>query len=341
MNGKARRRPKALLAYDPARNPDTLGATQRARLERLVNLERAIPIQDFTTGEARAALADCEIVITGWGAPHVSAQVLAEAPKLRLIAHLAGSVKDLIDPSAWERGILVTSAASANAEPVAEYTLAAILFGNKHAFELRDLYRRERRSLRPVRDYAAGIGNLGKTIGLIGASRVGRRVIARLEPFDFAILVADPYLSPAEAGALGVRLVELDELLRESDVVSLHAPATAQTRRLLDRRRLGLMRPGALLINTARGSLVDHDALIDATRDGRLRAILDVTDPEPLPADSPLYDMPGVFLTPHIAGAQGGEVHRLTDSILDEIERYAAGEPLVFALAADELEYSA
>ena len=129
----------------------------------------------------------------------------------------------------------------------------------------------------------------------------------------------------------------MDDLLRRSDVVSLHAPALPETHHLLDARRLALLRDGAVLVNTARGALVDGDALRAELVAGRIDAVLDTTDPEILPADSPLYDLPNVFLTPHIAGAMGTETQRMATLALDEIERFARGEPLAHEIRLEDL----
>jgi phosphoglycerate dehydrogenase-like enzyme len=330
-------RPKALIALKPESNLYTFGPGQRERLESLVELLRPTPVESWEEEHVAEQLAQVEILITGWGAPALDRAILTAAPRLRLIAHLAGSVKGLVDPSAWERGIAVTSAVAANAEPVVEYTLAAILLFNKRAVRLRDLYREVRRSVKVERHRMPGIGNYGKTIGIIGASTIGRRVIELLAPFSFHVLLYDPYVSEEEARRLGVRLVELDALVAESDVVSIHAPETPQTHHMIDERRLGLMRDHAVLINTARGALVDQEALIRELRTGRIDAVIDVTDPEPLPPDSPLYDLPNVFLTPHIAGSMGAEAQRMTELILSEIERYTAGLPLEHAVRGELL----
>jgi phosphoglycerate dehydrogenase-like enzyme len=132
--------------------------------------------------------------------------------------------------------------------------------------------------------------------------------------------------------------VPLDDLMAAADVVTVHAPSLPSTRHLLDARRLALMRDGATLVNTARGALVDHAALIAELRTGRLSAVLDVTEPEPLPPDSPLFDLPNVVLTPHIAGALGTEVRRLGDAAVAEVARYAAGEPFAHPLTAADLD---
>ncbi|HET9392488.1 MAG TPA: hydroxyacid dehydrogenase [Candidatus Rubrimentiphilum sp.] len=335
----ASRRPKTLLAFSPARNPDTIAPEQRARLESLVTLQLPDPVEHFD--DARAVLAQTEVLITGWGAPRVDRATLERMPALRLIAHLAGSVKNILDAAVWQRGILVTSAAEANADPVAEYTLAAIILMNKRALKLRDAYRESHVWPRPLRDHAPGLGNYRKTIGIIGASRVGRKVIALLKQFAFDILLYDPYVDKAEAERLGARKVELDALLAKSDVVSIHAPETHETYRMIDARGLASMKSGAILINTARGSLVDTEALAAVLSQGRIDAVLDVTDPEPLPGDSPLYSLPNVLLTPHIAGAAGAETHRLTETILEEIDRYAHGLPLAHGIDAAALEHLA
>ena len=154
-------------------------------------------------------------------------------------------------------------------------------------------------------------------------------MIELLEPFDFEILVSDPYVEGA---------VALDDLLAVSDIVSLHAPSLPSTRHMLDARRLALLRDGATLINTARGALIDQDALVAELVSGRIDAVIDVTEPEVLPADSPLYDLPNVVLTPHIAGALGDEVRRLGDSALAELARYARGEPFAHPVTRADLD---
>jgi phosphoglycerate dehydrogenase-like enzyme len=171
-------------------------------------------------------------------------------------------------------------------------------------------------------------GLCGTTVGVIGASRIGRLVIERLRAFDTDILLADPYVDEAAARALGAELVDLDELCRRSDLVTVHAPNLPETHHLLDARRLALFRDGAVLVNTARGALVDTAALTEECATGRIDAILDVTDPEPLPAEHRLHHLPNVFVTPHIAGATGRELRRLGEFAAGEVERLVRGEPL-------------
>jgi len=169
---------------------------------------------------------------------------------------------------------------------------------------------------------------LGRTVGVVGASYVGRRVIERLHPFHVQVLVYDPYLDEQEASALGVRKVELDDLCANSDIVSLHAPRLPSTIKMIGARQLGLLRTGAVLINTAAGALVDEAAMIAELRAGRLRAVLDVTDPEPPAPDSELRRLPNVILTPHRAGVTADTRLRLGATMVEELQRFFAGEPL-------------
>jgi phosphoglycerate dehydrogenase-like enzyme len=152
------------------------------------------------------------------------------------------------------------------------------------------------------------------------------------------VLLTDPFVGAGDPICEHVRLVELDELLRTSDVVSIHAPSLPSTRNMIGARELGLMRDGATLINTARGSLVDEAALIAELQTSRIQAVIDVTDPEIPSKSSPLYDLPNVFLTPHVAGAAGTERLRLGLMAVEEIERFIAGEPLRYAIEPALLE---
>jgi phosphoglycerate dehydrogenase-like enzyme len=324
-----------MFAMDPAYLPRLFPEPHLQRLRAVFDIDPDQVTRDFTEAAAATRLAKVEAIITGWGAPRIDPAVLEEAPRLRAVLHAAGSVKGLVTPAAYARGVVVSSAVSANAVPVAEYTLAAILMVGKDLVGLRDRFRAERGFV--IGQDHQHLGNFGRTVGVIGASRTGRRVIELLRPFDFDVLVADPYLDAGDAERLGVRQVDLEKLITEADIVSIHAPDLPETRRLINADRLAAMKDGAVLINTARGELVDTDALIAELRTGRISAILDVTTPEPLPAESPLFDLPNAFLTPHIAGSQGNELSRMGLYIVEEAERLAAGEPLRHSIDPETL----
>ncbi|WP_339132203.1 hydroxyacid dehydrogenase [Streptomyces sp. f51] len=333
------RRPVAMFAMTAENVPRIFPPDTLARLRELVDIDLSALAGDFTDPRVRARLADTEILITGWGCPVLDTGTLDALPRLRAVLHAAGSVKSFATPEVWERGIVVCSAAAANALPVAEYTLAMILLAGKNVFAHRERLRAERAF--PHDGTLPATGNFGRRVGVVGASRIGRRLIELLRPLDLEVGLTDPFVDEAAADALGVPLLPLDKLLSGSDIVTLHAPQTPQTRHLIGRRELALMPAGSVLVNTARGSLVDHDALVEALRAGRLSAILDVTDPEPLPADSPLYDLPNAFLTPHLAGSQGNELARLGLSVLAETERLLSGEAPQFRIGREDLERTA
>ncbi|MEV2210156.1 hydroxyacid dehydrogenase [Streptomyces sp. NPDC050997] len=317
--------PRAVFAMDPVHLPLLFPPPLMTRLTGAAELDPALVVRDFTDPAAADALARAEVLITGWGCPRLDTGVLATAPRLRTVLHAAGSVRSLVGEALWERGITVSSAVTGNALPVAEYTLAMILLAGKDTFTHRERFRADHTYLTPAE--TASTGNVGRRIGVIGASRVGRRLLELLRPFDFSVLLHDPYVSPAEAAALGAELLPLEDLLGQSDIVSLHAPDIPETYRMLDAGRLALIRDGGVLVNTSRGALIDPDALTGELVSGRLHAILDVTEPEPLPADSPLYRLPNVFLTPHIAGSLGNELERLGRIVVEELERLVAGLP--------------
>ncbi|GAA1118957.1 hydroxyacid dehydrogenase [Kribbella jejuensis] len=286
-------------------------------------------------GEVADELAAAEVLLTGWGCPRITGDVLDAAPKLRAIVHAAGTVKTFVDPVVFERGVEVSSAAAANAIPVAEFTVAAVVLAAKRAFRHRDWYRGSGFK-RPLPG-APILGTLGTTVGVLGASRIGRQVIERLRSLDVDVLVSDPYLSRAQAVALGARWCALPELFAASDIVTVHAPLLPETRGLVTAELLAAMPDGGVLVNTARGPVVDHVALEQECVSGRLDAVLDVTDPEPLPPDSPMLRLPNVFITPHLAGAMGNESTRLGDAAVAELERLATGHPLAHGIHRDDL----
>ncbi|WP_055626416.1 hydroxyacid dehydrogenase [Streptomyces hirsutus] len=333
-------RPRAALAMHPDVAPAVLDAEAHAALAALCDPVPLPLLDDFTTPRARAVLADVDLLVTGWGCPPLDAEVLRAAPRLRAVVHAAGSVRGHVTDACWERGIEVSSAAAANAVPVAEYTLAMILLTGKRVLESARDYRSARaRPDRPRPDRSTG--NHRRTVGILSASLIGRRVIDLLRPHDVDVLLHDPYVDDKEAAGLGVRRVELAELFRQSDTVSVHTPLLPETRGLVGRELIDSMRPGAVLVNTARGAVVDQDALTDAALAGRIRAVLDVTEPEVLPPEHPLWSCENVLLTPHLAGSQGNELRRLADLALAEIRRWAAGDGFLHPVRRERLAFLA
>ncbi|WP_026931300.1 hydroxyacid dehydrogenase [Glycomyces tenuis] len=323
MSAAETRRPRAALSFRPA---DLIGQvfTPQAldRISALLDVDTERVVTDTGSERDRALLAEAEVLLAGWGAPRIPPPLV---PRLRAVVYAGGvAATCLADPAEHAaRGVRASNARAVNAAPVAEYTLAQILLANKRARPLEREYREHRRM--PERPSDAG--NYRRTVGIVGASQVGRRLIELLRPFALDVVVYSPELGPEDAAALGVRTAGLDEVAAQSDVLSLHQPLLPETVGQIDARVLALMPDGATLINTARGAVVDEAALVAELRTGRIEAVLDVTEPEPPSPDSELWTLPNVVLTPHIAGSIGRELHRIGDSVAAEVERFAAGLP--------------
>jgi phosphoglycerate dehydrogenase-like enzyme len=335
------RRPRVLLVMDPATYALQFGDEQLHRLSGLARLGDPVCLSELDSPVARERLALAEVLVTSWGAPELTPERLDAAPRLKAVLHCAGSVRGLVGDDVWRRRIAVSSAAEENAVPVAEFTLASIILAGKKApfFAARARHERDGWAAALVR---TDLSNRGRTIGVVGFSRIGRRVVELLRLLDTAeVLVCDPYADGTEVAAAGARLVPLDELLTRSEILSLHAPALPETRHMIGARELALLPDGATLINTARGVLVDHDALLQECASGRLDAILDVTEPEPLPATSPFFDLPNVVITPHLAGSLGAETRRMSDHAIDELAHLVDGRPLSTPVTPDAFTVSA
>ncbi|NPV09443.1 MAG: hydroxyacid dehydrogenase [Anaerolineae bacterium] len=290
-------------------------------------------------------LQGADAAITCWGV-RLTDRVIA-ATNLRIIAHAAGSVKGF--PSAvWERGIAVTHAAPVIAVAVGEMALALTLACLRHfpahqeAFRHRGL--RGDPSIQPR--LLANRSLHGLKVGIVGASATGREFLKLLKAFgDVEAWIYDPYLSPNEAEALGVAKAELEDLLTQCDVVSLHCPSLPETHHLINARTASMLKDGAVLINTARGALVDHDALLPHLQSGRISAGLDVyletLSGEEAVAQSPYRDLDNVVITPGIAGPAGTVTKRMSLFVAEELERFFSGRPLHKQVTREALDHIA
>ncbi|MEU1723246.1 hydroxyacid dehydrogenase [Nonomuraea sp. NPDC005692] len=284
---------------------------------RLLDDHRALP----------EALPGTEVLVTSWGVPPLTAELLDRAPGLRLVAHTGATVKPFVTGELWARGVRVTQAGAAMARSVAEValTFTLALLHQVHRFDhaLRGGRPWEAAERAPARREI-----LGCPIGVIGASRTGRAYLDLVRALGAEVTVADPYHEGA---------VELDELLSTSRIVAVHAPALPETRHLLGARELALMPDGAGLVNTARSWLVDEAALLAELRTGRLDAAIDVFDEEPLPVGHPFRALPNVLLTPHQAAGTDSGRARQGRLVVEEIARYAGGVPLAHEVTPELL----
>ncbi len=277
-------------------------------------------------------LADVEVIFSGWGAPVMDEAFLCAAPKLRAVFYGAGSIKGLATEAFWARGIAITSAYAMNAVPVSEFTLATILLSLKRTW----YYALESRRLGSHPPKVSMPGAYGAKVGLVSYGMIARRVRELLKPFAIEVWVYDPFLKPADAAEDGVRLASLDEVFSECDVVSLHTPWLKETENMIRGVHFERMKTGSTFINTARGAIVNETEMIAVlTRRPELTALLDVTWPEPPVAGSPLFNLPNVVLTPHIAGSTDGECRRMGRLMVAEFDRWVRGEPMQWAISKE------
>jgi phosphoglycerate dehydrogenase-like enzyme len=272
-------------------------------------------------------------IVLAWnGSPCFTKEVLQHAGDLKLIVTPGGSVAPFITEAVYERGIQVCSANSVMARYVAEGTLAYMLTAS------REVASRHLEMKRGIWNSVPCRSLLDKSVGLIGLGTVGRYLLELLRPFNVKVKLYDPYISSEALNPYpNVTLCGLEEALTDQDFVSLHASKTQETYHMLSRERLSLLKDGAILINTARGSLIDEDALIDELQTGRIHAVLDVFETEPLPLSSKLRELDNVTLMPHVAGLV--ELEKLTAAMVEEIRRYQYGKELAYKIPVEQFRY--
>jgi phosphoglycerate dehydrogenase-like enzyme len=312
------------LIYPPA-----IYEAIKARVPTVATLYTAQSIRDNL-----AILNDVTLIFSGWGAPKMDADFLAHAPNLKAVFYGAGSVRGMVTPEFWQRNILLTNAVRVNAEPVAYFAFAEIIFalkGGWHHIKQYATYEQQKLSFP---------GIIGGTVGIISLGSIGQRVCELLRPLNLKLLLYDPFTKPAQAQALGGELCDLDTIFRECDVVSLHTPLLDETRGMITGADFEMMKLHSTFINTARGAIIREQEMLDVLQKRQdIVAVLDVTINEPPAADSLLWTLPNVILTPHIAGALGaGEIREFGVLMLAELERYLNGEPLQARITQKQFE---
>lgn len=282
--------------------------------------------RDMSEGAYGALWADADAALTGWGVRPPTPAMLDRAARLKIISHTAGSVR-MLPRHALEKGVVITTARAAIARTVAEFCLMNALI----------LLRRYRDALAPdgggPEERPRSETLYGKTVGLVGFGHIGRLFRQLLTPFGGRVLVYDPYLGDDQVARLDIERTDLPTLLQTSKVISLHAPDIPATHGLIGAQELALIPDGAVFLNSARGRLVDTEALTQALQTGRFQAAIDVTEPEPLPPDHPLRTLPNVLWTPHLAGPTDDELPELTRMALNDLGRFLRGEAPIYPLS--------
>lgn len=342
-------RPRVLLCANAQVRQEIMSGEGVARLEQIADWEwlqsEGIcnrpgvwggPSEDPAEIEAlRAKLHDVDVLLVCHGSPLIDGAMMDAAPRLKLIGELEGDrFANRIDvEAAAARGIKVTDTTHGSSLPVAEWALALMMIGLRNAgAQFRRLIAGDE-FRRSKDDPGYRLGELtGQTVGLIGLGHISRRLIELLVPFQCKLLVHDPYVSKELALAVGAQMTSLERVMSDADVVVCLAPLTPKTRRMIGATELAWLRPDSVFVNVSRGAIVDPDALIERARKGDIRVSLDVFDPEPIPAGSPIRDLPNVFLSPHIAGVTAACRPRFLSFMVDEIERHVAGHETMFDL---------
>jgi len=272
---------------------------------------------------AKSLLRGATAAVTSWGSPAMTKELLDKAPELKLILHAAGSVKSIVTDEMYDRGIRIVSAAQVLSSGVSETALGLTIASAKNLFALNQ------------ETHSGGWSHTGITelyditIGIFGFGIAGRHYAELLRPFSVHVIAYDPMVSALAMSELGVEKVSMEDIFARSDILSLHAPQLESTYHVINARTLAAMKDGAILINTARGTLVDETALAAALESGKLKcACLDVTDPEPPRADSPLRRLSNCILTPHLAGQANNGLQKLGDHCYTQLIRFLEGQPL-------------
>jgi phosphoglycerate dehydrogenase-like enzyme len=322
-----------------------LAARYRARdLERI---REAAPGARLVTlsveGLADGPLDDVEVLLRGWLSAEAFDRLLSRAPRLAWVHSASAGVERALTPTARERGVVITNARGVFSRPIAEYVLMMILAISRRLPQLLELQRE--RTWQPLE----GSELRDLTIGIVGLGSIGRAVAALASAFGCRVVAVrrrgEAIGTPRGGDVDGLRDVEPDELmgpeglpalLAQSDFVVLAAPLTPETEGMIDDAALAAMKRGSWLVNIARGRLIDERALLRALREGRIGgAVLDTFAEEPLPPDSPFYDLPNVIVTPHTSWSSSRVLDRSVELFCDNLRRFAAGEPLLNVVDPD------
>ncbi len=307
-----------------------------AAMEMLGQLGQVVCNETGNTDEETIGilLQGADIAISSWGTPKLTDALLQNAPNLKLLAHAAGSVKGVVSDALYHRGIRVISSACALSRGVSEMAMGLAITAAKNVFAYNAAihagnWPTEKKEARELFDI---------NVGVVGCGFAGAHFIELLQEYGVHVLAYDPGLSGERIHALGARKVELEEIFRESDILSLHAPSIDATRHMVNEETLGWMKDDAILINTARGTLIDEAALAKCMKAGKLKyACLDVTDPEPPLADNPLLEIPNCIFTPHVAGLANNGKRKIGVHVCEEIARFEKGEALATEVTKEML----
>jgi len=329
---------KSLLIMDRNQLNNIYGEEEISRIKELTELIHS-PMTAAEAVENTEQLKTVEIIFSGWGMTALNPEFLKKASSLEAVFYGAGSVKNLVSPAMFDRGIVITSSWKANAVPVAEFTFAQIILNLKKTYQFMKTLQKSRDW--DCRDKSSLVvpGCYGSTVGLVSLGMIGSLVLKFLKTLDVRIQVFDINLTSEAAEKMGVERCSLEQLFTNSDVISLHTAYLPETRGMINGKLIRSMKQGATLINTARGGLIREAEMIQVLRDRPdLSAVLDVTFPEPPRDDSLLFELPNIYLTPHIAGSFRMECRRMGQLAINEARCWLNNEPLRHRVSPEMLK---
>ena len=306
---------------------------------RLSKLTRWSLIPASSNSDLAGRLNGADALITTWDSPYLSSETMVQTGSVRIIAHCGGEVKRRFDRSLFSKLVIVNTP-EPMARPTAELGAAFLLYAARNIDQYRCVLRQDSNDVYDGVHLRGGdaCSLLGNEVGMIGFGRIGRALVEMLRGFNIEWRVYDPFVPRKLAAKLPVRFDSLSSVLKRSSLLVVTAAATEKTKHMLNRERLATLRDGATIINIARGSLIDLDALTQEVGSGRLRCALDVTDPaEPLPLRHPLRTLPGSIVTPHIGGGGRKTRGEMADAAMDELERFFTGRAVKHRVTADML----
>ena len=298
---------------------------------------------DASVESVKKAIKGADVAITSWGNTTLTKEILDECPDLKLVVHAAGTVKPIVSDELWDRGIRVTGSPKPLGQGVAETALGFAISASKNFYNLNtSIHTGGWGAGGTGTDISAQIQEVTElyeiTVGVVSSGWVGRHMIKLLQNFDVDVLLYDPFVTEEKCAEMGCTKVDFETLLQKSDIVSIHAPSIPATNHMFNAETLKLMKKDAVLINTARGSIVDEKALYEHMKAGNLKyACIDVYDPEPPTLDNPLRTLPNVIMTPHLAGLKRNGQRRIGMHAAEEIERFINGEKMECEVTKDML----
>lgn len=330
---------KILFAVAKRREHDEFTFTPDiiARLEAMGEMLRRPDLNQGTQEEYGKVLTEFqpEVVITAWNSPTVTMREYRRCPALKFMNHAMGGIRGVVTKEVVEAGVIVANWGNLSAYSVAEECLMLTLACLRRAsWYMREI---EQGGFRTQKIH--GVGLAGKRVGLHGLGGIAQEYVRLLQPFQCQISAYSPHAPDEVFAQLGIRReTSLEKLYAENDVVSVHASKTKANHRLVDARILGLMQKNAVLINTARGAVIDTEALVAKLKEGKIWAGLDVYDPEPPEPDSPLRTMRNCLMMPHVGGPTWDRLRLCGEHVIENLRRYQAGEPLLDVVPANKYD---